>query len=74
MSFVFLSISFYLVDKYLPYTMVFFTVIGLLSLVFDVIQNWILVKEEQKDLIESQKNTIENQTNTIENQMENETV
>lgn len=39
-------ISFYLVDKYLPFTMVFFTMIGLTALVFDIIQNFVAIKEQ----------------------------
>ena len=41
-------ISFYLVDKYLPFTMLFFTVIGLAALLFDIIQNFVAIRSEKE--------------------------
>jgi len=39
-----LIISFYLIDNYLSYVMFFFTIIGFMSFIFDVIQNIDAVK------------------------------
>ncbi len=41
-------ISFYLVDKYLPFTMLFFTVIGVAALLFDIIQNFVAIRSENE--------------------------
>lgn len=35
--------------------MLFFTIIGISALVFDIIQNWVAVKEEERELKESEE-------------------